>query len=244
MRLGRLTSALLLLGGLAHAETVSVVTESLPPYSYDDEGTVRGLSTEVVLAVCAEAAVHCEIRLYPWARALATAQQRHNVLIYSIFRTPEREKQFRWVGEIAPRRAFLFRRKARTDIQVGSLEDAKRYAIGAVNGDARAEYLKSQGFTDLQLVPDDYINLRKLQAGRIDLLLTNEFVFNQIAVAEGLDPRDFEKAYYLTQYSQGDFSMAFGQNSDDALVERFRAALARIKASGQYERIVRAYRLE
>ena len=112
------------------------------------------------------------------------------------------------------------------------------------SGRSRAEFLKSRGVTSLQLVPDDYLNLRKLQARRIDLLLTNEFVFKQVAMAEGLDPGEFEKAYYLAQYAQGDFSMAFGQNSDDALVERFRAALARIKASGQYDRIVRACRLE
>ena len=91
---------------------------------------MKGVSTEVVLAVLKEVNVKAKIELYPWARAYQIATTKKNHLIYSIGRIPERENLFHWVGTIAPYKTSLYKLKIRKDIKIGSLNDAKRYTIG------------------------------------------------------------------------------------------------------------------
>lgn len=69
------------------ADNVLIVTEELPPYNFTDQGTLTGLSTEVVQAVLHQLDLNARFQVMPWARAYELAQSAPNVLIYSITRT-------------------------------------------------------------------------------------------------------------------------------------------------------------
>ena len=68
-----------------------------------------------------------------------------NVLIYSIMRTEQREKLFKWIGPLTPLRTRIFSLKSRNDIVINNIKDAKKYKIGLVRGDARAQFFKNLG---------------------------------------------------------------------------------------------------
>ncbi|MGH8810034.1 MAG: substrate-binding periplasmic protein [Noviherbaspirillum sp.] len=223
------------------ASPLTVVTEELPPYSHVENGEVVGMSTEVVKATLKRAGLPYRIEIYPWARALSVAQSTDNVLIYSILRTPERDRMFKWVGTIAPRKAYFFKLRARRDVVVHTLEDAKWYAIGGVKDDARVQYLQSKGIEVKVLSTKEDLNIRQLEYGRIDLMIANEYTFNYRVKALGLAPHLFEKAFFLEEFSKNEFSMAFSLGTDDSLVAKTRAALERLKASGEYKRIIEKY---
>lgn len=222
------------------AQTITVVTEEYPPYNFTDSAMkVSGLATEVVEEVLKRAKVDYRLGVYPWSRAYQMAQRAPNVLIYSIGRSAQREALFKWVGIIAPYDVYLYRLKSRADIQVTVLADAKRYTVGAVRDDVRAQYLVTQDITP-ELVSSDSANTKKLAAGRIDLFPIDVIGIVSLYKREGLDPASVVKVLKLDALSSGLY-MAFSTQTSDDIINKCKAALAEVKQDGTFDRIRAKY---
>ena len=225
------------------AQKITVLTEEYPPYNFTENNVVTGCATEIVQQVLKRADIAYTITSYPWARTYRLAQIEPNVLIYSIGRTKEREELFKWVGVVAPYDIFLYKVKTRTDVQVKNLEEAKRYKTGAVRDDVRAQYLERAGFaidTSLELVAQDILNIKKLLAGRIDLIPFDKQGLTYIMKKNNLNIDDLEPVMRLDDLSSGLY-LAFSLQTDDATVKTCTKALAEIKADGTYDRIMRKW---
>lgn len=237
------TLAVLACTGLsAHAGSpLRVVTEEAPPYNMTVDGKIIGLSTDVVQAVLDEVGMQAPIQSMPWARAYDIALHAENVLIYSITRTPQREKLFKWVGPVASTGWYMYAR-ADSNIRLEGLDDARKYQIATVSEDAGEQYLLARGFSigkNLQSSGKYDVGYKKLQLGRVDLLILDELGAYYMARQAGDDPRKtLVRVLNLPDLSRdGEIGMAFSLKTPDALVERFRKALEKIKKNGTYERI-------
>lgn len=219
-------------------ETIKILTEEYPPFNYTEKGKITGLGTEVVQAVLKEINIEGQFQSVPWARAYETTQNSENVLIYSINRSKDREKLFKWVGQITPTDFYLFSLKSR-NIQLADLGSAKNLQIGTVNQDVGEQFLASQGFVvghNLQSSSKYELNYEKLKLGRIDLWVMNELSAYYIARQAGDDPTAvLQKSLRIPELSGGGNYMAFGPKTSDALVERFRKGLETIKKNGIYD---------
>lgn len=213
---------------LVRAVEIEIVTENLPPYSYEENGKITGYSTEIVRAVMKEAGLSYRINIYPWARAYTMASTNPDTLIYSIGRIPKRENLFRWIGTIAPRRVYFYKLKKRNDITITSLEDAKKYKVGSALKDVKYQYLLEQNFQDIDTVDYDERNIKKLLRGRFDIFPYNELTLAYNVKQMGLNLSDFEKVFLISDLSS-DLYMAFSRGTSDGLVDRCRKALERIK---------------
>ena len=225
---------------VANGQALHVVTEDFPPFNYQEEGVTKGLASEVVAAALKEANLSVKFEFYPWARAYMLALHQKNHLIYSIARIPEREELFYWVGSISPYQTSFYKLKKRTDIQVNSLEDAKRYLIGVSLADVTTVYLEEKGFTKLQMVPDDTQNLHKLTAGRVDIIAYEENSFLHKVREQNLNPEDYERIFRVQDLTD-ELYMALSRNSDLKLFDQLRKALKRIKENGTYQGIHERY---
>jgi polar amino acid transport system substrate-binding protein len=218
-------------------ETIKVLTEEYPPFNYTDKGKITGLGTEVVQAVLKEINVEGQFQSVPWARAYETTQTNENVLIYSINRSKEREKLFKWVGQITPVDFYMFSLKSR-NISLSDLNSAKNLQTGTVNQDVGEQFLTAQGFVvgrNLQSSNKYELNYEKLKLGRIDLWIMNELSASYIARQAGDNPTHLlQKALRIPEISSGNY-MAFGLKTPDALVARFRKGLESIKKNGTYD---------
>ncbi|MCW7541713.1 transporter substrate-binding domain-containing protein [Aquabacterium sp. A7-Y] len=241
-----LAACLLFVGGVsANAGEIRVVTEEFPPYNLTEKGKVTGFSTEVVEAVLKEIGVQAGIQSMPWARAYDIARNTENVLIYSIARTPEREKLFKWVGAVAPSDWSLFAARE-GGIRIERLDDAKKYQVATVNEDAGEQFLVSRGFVigkNLQSSNKYEFNYDKLKRGRVDLWVANDLVARYLARRAGDNPDQvLARVLYLPELSGSDgLYMAFGPKTSDTVVERFRKGLDAIKKSGKYEALKRKW---
>lgn len=224
----------------AAAQRIDVLTEEYPPYNYrDSDNQIAGLSTEVVREVLKRAKIEYSMTLYPWARTYHMAQQRPNVLIYSIGRNAQREKLFQWVDIIAPYNVYLYRLKSRPEVQAKSMEQLKGYRIGAVRDDVRAQYLEKKGIAT-DLVVDDSANAKKLASARIDMFPIDEIALVALYKREGLAPGSVEKVMPLPELSAGLY-MAFSLGTNTALVARCRDALQTMRRDGTLDRIKARY---
>ncbi len=228
-------------GVLARATPITVVTEELPPYNMTVDGTLTGMGTEVVQAVLDEVGEAARIQSMPWARAYDIALNSENVLIYSIARTPQREALFKWVGVIAPTSWYLFSLPGK-QFDLKSLDDARQYQIATVKEDVGEQYLIAKGFVigrNLQPSNKYEHNYQKLKAGRVDLWISNELNAHYLVRQASGNPGETA----IPQLSLDDLGganglcMAFSRNTPDEVVERFRQALARVRADGRYDAI-------
>ena len=220
-------------------ESIKVLTEEYPPFNYTDKGKITGLGTEVVQAVLKEIHIEGHFQSMPWARAYETTQTSENVLLYSINRSKDREKLFKWVGPITPTDFYyLFSLKSR-NIHLSSLSEAKPLQIGTVNQDIGEQYLVSQGFAvghNLQSSARYELNYEKLKLGRVDLWVMNELGAYYMVRQAGDDPAlVLNKALRITEISGEGNYMAFGLKTPDALVDRFRKGLETIKKNGTFD---------
>ena len=236
-----------------HAQQIKIVTLDFPPYSYIENGKLTGMATEVLMAILNDVGMTSEIRQYPWKRACCIADTEKNVLIYTIARTPQRERNFHFIGEVAPRNNYFFKLAERKDVQVDSLEDLKKYKIGVVRG-----YATDKTLTDLGLEPSlhrttsDINILRMLFSGRVDLCSVDEMVakhqirlFNQAAQKTGRELLDFsrlEKVYEHPGMGRGRY-LAFGINTSHELVRKFQDSFQRMVQEGTLE-VIRAKYLQ
>jgi polar amino acid transport system substrate-binding protein len=223
-----------------------IVTDEFAPYVISDGRQVSGLCTDVVQAVLKEAGLNPPIQSLPWARAYDIALHVDNVLIYPIMRMPQRERSFKWVGEISPIHWFLFSLPKR-HIQLKTLEDARAYQIGTENDDAGEEFLKSKKFEvgkNLQSTVDDVLNFEKLKVGRVDLWITDDLSPGYLLRHSGEEASQvLARSLPLPELDgNSGLFMAFSPSTPDETVERFRAALETIKKNGTYANIQRKWR--
>ncbi|MCP4022580.1 MAG: transporter substrate-binding domain-containing protein [Desulfobacteraceae bacterium] len=224
-----------------YSQSITIVTEQYPPYNYKENGEIKGVSTEVICAVLKEAKIEAKFKLYPWARAYSMAKKEENVLIYSISRTPNREKLFKWVGVIAPIDFYIFALKERPDIQVHLLEDAKRYKIGAVREDALEQFLTGKGFTKIYKTYSNEAVMKWVFLKRVELWPISEFTAYYYLKKNGHSPSEIKKVFHLKGFSSGHQYVAFGNATSDSLVNLLKSSLKKVKDKGDYQDIINKY---
>lgn len=239
----------ILVPGYARAESLTIVTEEMPPFNHTEKGRVVGMATEVVRAVLDRAELSGEFRVLPWKRAYRIALREPNVLIYSIGRNAEREDKFQWVGVVAPVNFYFFRLRRRDDVVVDSLADARRHDVGAVSGDYTLDFLEANGFQqgrNLDITSAFTLNIRKLFEERIDLILVDELTMASLIRQEAAAGRPYEmedlaRAFFMKDLSTG-MHMAFSRGTPAPTVSAARAALASLKEDGSYPAILKRHR--
>lgn len=225
-----------------YADNLKILTEEMPPYNYSDENNeAAGFSTEIVKELLKRTglkAANRKISIYPWARSYKMIQEDRNSMLFSMTRSEEREKLFKWVGPIASRTIWLWKLKERKDITIGSLEDAKRYKIGAVLGFASTKYMKELGFS-LDLCNSEETNFRKLIVQRFEMLTALELAAAYHMNKQGKSFSQLEKLVKLDD--RYDYYLALNINTSDEIVNRLQNALDNMKKDGTYEKIKQVY---
>lgn len=234
----------LILSFSAQAEDIRIVTEPWAPYTYGEGTEIKGVVTEIVRATMERSGLSYTIAVYPWARAYDMAMTEENVLIYSIFKLPNRADKFKWIKiDGLSINMYLFRPKYRTDIMVTTVEDAKAYKVGVTRETSTHHFLLSQGFVENKnLFPVNSEEQNALKSSprtmRIDLTTGD-----RLSLAHWLDEAGLPSDYWvaLAPLFHEDFYMAFGTKTSDEVVEKVRCAFREIKEEGQLDAIVDKY---
>ena len=214
-------------------EKIQAVTEEFAPFNYTENGRVTGYSTRVVEEIFRRAGLPYELQSYPWSRAYKLAQTLPNVVIFTLARTPEREKEFQWIGALAKRKLYLYKLASRKDIRVDSIDDAKRYRISVNREDAAEKLLLGLGFSyekNLDLSPSDASSLNKLLADRIDFITGSDYTIGYLLQQSGIETSRLQRSISLVD--QGEYYVAASKNTSPEIVRRLRAAYEQMEKDG------------
>jgi polar amino acid transport system substrate-binding protein len=238
-------------GTVPQAGGLRIITEAYPPYNFvDKNNTVTGQSTEIVQAIMQKTGTQAAIEVMPLSQGLALAEKGPGVVIYSLNRTPQRENLFKWVGPIGYyEQAFYAKKGSAVGAMVlfySQLEDAKKVEkIGVYKGDAGAQFLASQGFTNLDYSLTDAEALKKLMDGTVQLWLGNKDGLVITAAQAGVNPEDLVEM--PTVVIRADLYIAFSKDVPDSTIKAWQSALDTLKQEKDvdyktvYEKIMAEY---
>ena len=225
---------LALTSGVVQAqEKIQAVTEEFAPFNYTENGKVTGYSTRVVEEMLRRAGLPYELHSYPWSRSYKIAQSLPNVVVFTLARTPEREKQFHWIGALAKRKLYFYKLASRKDIHVEKIDDVKRYRISVNRDDAAETLLIDMGFSydkNLDLAPSDAAGLNKLLAGRVDFITGTDYTVDYLLQQAGADHNRLQRSIVLID--QGEYYVAASKGTSPEIVRRLREAYEQMEKEG------------
>jgi polar amino acid transport system substrate-binding protein len=220
--------------------------EELPPYHFiNSNGQADGALVEIVQAVLEQAKLPGIIAIQPFARGYAAAKTQQNTFLFSLLKTPSRDKQFKWVGETYRSYAVLLGLKDRNDIKLSSLDDAKPLIVGTIRGYHSAHFLVNNGFHEhenLSLSVTSKHMWAMLFNNRIDLVLTNYMALDRDIKDAGFDEQGVTPYLSIKDFPN-ELNIATGLSTTDDIVKQLSQALAAIKKSGTYQKILTKYDL-
>jgi len=212
-----------------------IATENSPPSVMLEKGELVGYTTDKVREIMKRVGIDYEIEILPFKRAMFLSQTRVDVCTYSLTRLPERETLFKWVGPTHESDWTLFGRAGR-DYHLHTLEDARKYRIGAYFGDVRGDTLGAQGFT-VETVRERLSNPRKLLVDRIDLWVSSMQMGGSLVADNGWQG----KIVPVLTFKRTELYLACNTGVPDELIAKMNAALRAMNSEGVSAAIERKY---
>jgi polar amino acid transport system substrate-binding protein len=222
------------------ALALKLLTEENPPLNYTEAKKLTGMATEVVQEMLKRAKIKPDIEVMSWDKAYEKAQADKETCLYATARLPNRENAFKWVGPIAANKWGLYALGGfKPELKV--MADVRPYRIGGVARDAKVEFLRERGVTNVVEEQEDRHNPAKLTLNRkeplkIDLWITSVASAKKVA-AQAKVP-DLKLVLVV---NEAESYLACSPRTNPATLKSLAAALESMKKDGTYARIVKAY---
>ncbi len=210
---------------------LQLVTEDYPPITFfNKDNQADGMASEVVKEIYKRQKKNYDITLMYWDDAVQLTLINPNVVLFSTTRTPAREKLFHWVGPIGAYNDLLYAKKG-AGIKINTLEDLKKIEkIGTVKGWFSEDYLKANGFTNLESNPDPLVTTKKLCEGSVQLSPFTDMTAPDILKKAGYSMNDIEPVFVIKRYE-------FYITTSEKIVNAWREKFEEIKKDGTLEKI-------
>jgi len=162
--------------------------------------------------------------------------------MFSMYRTPEREDSYKWVGPISDGSIHFYKLKS-SKVNVATMDDAKKVPRIACRSEGLIpRLLVEMGFTNIDRSGTESSNIySRLLNGWCDLAISDtdvgvQYVFRKI----GKDYQLLEKIPLVV--FRGQLYIAFNRNIDDTTVEQWQNAYNKLIANGSINEIYEKYR--
>jgi polar amino acid transport system substrate-binding protein len=230
---------LLFIGSFVTAQELTIYTENSENGHFNGtDGKPKGYVIDLIKEIQKIVGDNSEVKIVPWARAYAMATKEPNVLLFSTTFTEARRDLFKWIGPLTESYWALYA-KADSSIVLNSIEDAKKLkAIGCYLGDAREAYLKEKGFTNLESINNDNMNVKKLLAGRIDLWISSSGKAAYVLGQENIDPSKIKNVLNIKTFG---LYFTFSKDTPDKTVQKWNDAFEKLKKDGTMANIYKKW---
>lgn len=214
------------------AQAQNIYTENFPPYNYQVDGKLSGLSSKIIQQMAREIGAEPSITFLPWSRAYKYAKERANTGIFSIVRVPPREADFQWVGPIETVNMGIYTSELNDNEYFGEneerLEQAKEaVSVGVQRGGAAEKILTSMGFKNLYHSATTRKAILRLIDYRYELLALDGNYLKFILEAENIPLSRIRRVADIGEF---DLYLAFSNSTPTEVVEKWQQALDIIRS--------------
>ena len=214
------------------------------PTSYVENGKPTGILVDVIHEAFRRAGYKVEVRLMPWARCIAAAKSGAVDGIFSVFKTPERQQFMTYTDEVLITQVQAFFVRADSSLTFdGDLTKLTGISIGVIKktsyGPRLDAALTTGIFKKIDVATNSELNVRKLIAGRVDMIpsyrnivLSTAKTLGSLDKIKQLSPEIEAIPSYLAFTKKRDFTQ---------LIRDYDKAIASMKKDGSYEQLFNRY---
>jgi len=218
------------------------VGDYIPPYQFVEGDRVTGVFTDVVRLMTRTLGVEDPIEFLPWDKAYQLAHDEPGVFMMTTLRTPQREKEFRWIGPVVPDTHYLYRLSERSDIRVLAAGDLKNYRLGCVTNNYAYKFFLDSGVPESGILTTDTqsMNIQNLLLGKVDLIPMSALqVAYQLKIMKR-PPDTVTTAFAFTGFPT-DAYMAASLSTPDDLYGRYAEAFEKVRKTPEYRTLLARY---
>ena len=216
-------------------QNLQIITEEYPPISFTNkDGEVDGLAVDVVKEIMRRLGINQKIRVLPWARSYKEAIEGPNFVLFSVGRTRQRESLFNWAGSIFEMKSSFYAKKG-SEIKISTLNDARKLAsIGTYRDSYDEQFLRGKGFKNLDSANNNVLNMKKLMAGRLEVVTATNISISSMLKRAGYSIDDVER---LFTFLKVDNFIVFSKQIPLEIVNLWRQEFENIKDEGLLAKI-------
>lgn len=225
------------------AQPLLFLEDPWPPYAVGDEGqdTEEGIAVEIVHEVFKRLGVGVRTQLQPWKRVLKMTETGEADGIMLLMYQEERTAFLEYTDVVFDsREVFCFNADRLGTFTWSDFQDLKDLRIGLVKGYTYTdELLKAIEEVPLQVeyAASSEENLRKLHAGRLDLVEDDEAVINKLLVAQP----EWRAVVRMADkpVAEFPFHMAFSKKSEAvSLLPEVNRVISELQAEGFMDKLL------
>lgn len=208
---------------------LKLVTEEYPPLTFSTGDGVSGYATEVVREIMNMLETKAEIKILPWEEAYQQALKEKNVVIFTIERTPQREKLFQWVGPLGENSASFYV-SPRSGIKFSEPEEARKLgSIAVVSSWFTEQQLLDMGFDNLITVNHPSECIRMVVDGAADATVLTDITAHSLMKETGVEP---DALMPISVLSSTEYYIGFSMETGKDVVDAWSKALSILKDKG------------
>lgn len=223
-------------------DDTKLLTETWTPYQIETKDGLKGISVDLVQEIQKRVGNKNKIKVFPWNRGYDITLNKKGYALFLTTRSKQREELFKWVGPISSMKLVFFKNAHRDDLNINSLEDAKKVrSIVVAKKTISNQKLTQLGFENLELNTLSDNSLTKLMEGKVDLYPVEYHAFmyklQTLGLKNKIIPVKMKEPIFESQ-----LYIAFNKDTDDKVIQKWQRVLDDIKADGTYEKIVLKYK--
>jgi polar amino acid transport system substrate-binding protein len=219
-------------------ETIRLTTAEFAPFT-SQSLKYNGVINRVISEAFALEGVKVEYSWFPWKRAYREANEGGWDGSSYWYKTPEREKDFLF-SDVVTNSTYAFFHIKGSSFDWNTLEDLQGMPIGGTIGYFYKELfepMEKEGKLDVQWVPKDEHNLKKLLKQRIKIFPSNiDVAFDLLQIH--FTPQEIKKfSYHPKPLRQSPAYLILSKKvkGNQRMLELFNKGLKRLKDSGKYQ---------
>jgi polar amino acid transport system substrate-binding protein len=229
--------AALLIPSVVQAQRVNMATLNWAPF-YAEDLPRNGFFTALVRAAFEEAGHQTTTEFMPWARAKLEVEQGDREVLLGAYYNEQRAKTYHASESIYTTGVGLVALEGLGIQSFESLRDLSGYTIGYGRGFTVSEEFDNADYLNKEAEEDLALNVRKLYAGRIDLVAGSFENIRYIAQQEGKDVDELVFLDPALKESSLHIMVSRAVPDGKNLLDQFHNGLATIRSNGTYDRIL------
>ena len=228
---------------VASAATYRFVTLEYPPYEYTEGGQVKGIVVDIIRETFKQMGHEVKIEVYSWGRSIEMFKRGEADGIFTFFKNPEREEFSFFSNEVVVAQPITLWVMKNSKIEfTGDLSKLNNYKFGVVKKTSYGEKFDNavkSGLlkTDEADSSENWIN--KLAMKRFDIWVSNRYValYELKRTGKSNDVKELSPAIQETMA----YVVFSKKKRLEGLRDDFDKALANLKKSGKYDKIIKDY---
>lgn len=223
--------------------TVAIEKIGYPPYQYEEDGEIKGFTIDVLDYFEANSQYDFEYVILPWPRALHLVAKGDIDMILTLFKNKKREKIYNYIEPSYGFEVNQLFTLADKDIEFsGKLQQLTPYTIGT-----RREFSYGKTFdqadylTKLPALTEEVI-LNLLLAERVDIVISNPFIFNEIMFEKDVSNKIKAIKPYV-ELTPVYLALTKERSDSEKIKKRLSELSKQLKLTAYYQELLNKYQL-